>query len=252
MDEETLSVAMDDFAARRADILLCTAIIEAGLDLPNANTILVNHAHRFGLAQLYQLRGRVGRDRHRAYAYFIVPKDVALTRDATRRLAVLEELTELGSGFRVASHDLEIRGAGTFWKGPVGTDPPGRVRAVHAAALRAVAEISGSPPRRRRSRNWSCASRHSFRTTTSTRPASGWSSTGRCRRRDRGRRGRDRDGPAGPVRPASRPRPRPVRPGADARGMRAAEWRSSSAGTAPCFSPSPPTPRSTGRTWSPG
>ncbi|HEY5576830.1 MAG TPA: DEAD/DEAH box helicase, partial [Deferrimonas sp.] len=74
MDEETLSAAMDDFASRRADILLCTAIIEAGLDLPNANTILVNHAHRFGLAQLYQLRGRVGRDRHRAYAYFVVPK----------------------------------------------------------------------------------------------------------------------------------------------------------------------------------
>ncbi len=145
MDEETLSVAMDDFAARRADILLCTAIIEAGLDLPNANTILVNHAHRFGLAQLYQLRGRVGRDRHRAYAYFVVPKDVALTRDAGRRLAVLEELTELGSGFRIASHDLEIRGAGNL----LGKDQSGQIHQVgyelYTQLLsEAVAEISGN------------------------------------------------------------------------------------------------------------
>ena len=144
MEEETLSRAMDDFAARRADILLCTAIIEAGLDLPNANTILVNHAHRFGLAQLYQLRGRVGRDRHRAYAYFLVPKDVALTKDATRRLAVLEELTELGSGFRIASHDLEIRGAGNL----LGKDQSGQIHQVgyelYTQLLsEAVAEISG-------------------------------------------------------------------------------------------------------------
>ncbi len=144
MDEETLSAAMDDFASRRADILLCTAIIEAGLDLPNANTILVNLAHRFGLAQLYQLRGRVGRDRHRAYAYFVVPKDVALTRDATRRLAVLEELTELGSGFRIASHDLEIRGAGNL----LGKDQSGQIHQVgfelYTQLLsETVAEISG-------------------------------------------------------------------------------------------------------------
>jgi transcription-repair coupling factor (superfamily II helicase) len=144
MDEETLSRAMDDFAARRADILLCTAIIEAGLDLPNANTILVNHAHRFGLAQLYQLRGRVGRDRHRAYAYFLVPKDVALTRDATKRLAVLTELTELGSGFKIASHDLEIRGAGNL----LGKDQSGQIHQVgyelYTQLLsEAVAELSG-------------------------------------------------------------------------------------------------------------
>ncbi|HEU4949621.1 MAG TPA: DEAD/DEAH box helicase, partial [Candidatus Deferrimicrobiaceae bacterium] len=145
MDEETLSGAMDDFAARRADILLCSAIIEAGLDLPNANTILVNQAHRFGLAQLYQLRGRVGRDRHRAYAYFLVPKDVALTKDATRRLAVLEELTELGSGFRIASHDLEIRGAGNL----LGKDQSGQIHQVgyelYTQLLsEAVEEISGN------------------------------------------------------------------------------------------------------------
>jgi transcription-repair coupling factor (superfamily II helicase) len=144
MEEAGLSRAMDDFAAHRADILLCTAIIEAGLDLPNANTILVNHAHRFGLAQLYQLRGRVGRDRHRAYAYFLVPKDVGLTKDATKRLAVLEELTELGSGFRIASHDLEIRGAGNL----LGKDQSGQIHQVGyelytQLLAEAVAEISG-------------------------------------------------------------------------------------------------------------
>ncbi|MEW6721255.1 MAG: transcription-repair coupling factor [Thermodesulfobacteriota bacterium] len=144
MEEEKLSRAMDDFSARRADILLCTAIIEAGLDLPNANTILVNHAHRFGLSQLYQLRGRVGRDRHRAYAYFLVPKDVSLTKDAMKRLAVLEELTELGSGFRIASHDLEIRGAGNL----LGKDQSGQIHQVGyelytQLLAEAVAEISG-------------------------------------------------------------------------------------------------------------
>jgi transcription-repair coupling factor (superfamily II helicase) len=144
MEEGELSRAMNDFAAHRVDILLCTAIIEAGLDLPNANTILVNHAHRFGLAQLYQLRGRVGRDRHRAYAYFLVPKDVGLTRDAAKRLAVLEELTELGSGFRIASHDLEIRGAGNL----LGKDQSGQIHQVGyelytQLLAEAVAEISG-------------------------------------------------------------------------------------------------------------
>jgi transcription-repair coupling factor (superfamily II helicase) len=144
MDEEDLSLAMDDFAARRTDLLLCTAIIEAGLDIANANTILVNQAHRFGLAQLYQLRGRVGRDRHRAYAYFLLPKDVAMTRHATQRLAVLEELTELGSGFKIASHDLEIRGAGNL----LGKDQSGQIHQVGyelytQLLAEAMAELSG-------------------------------------------------------------------------------------------------------------
>ncbi len=146
MEEGELSRAMDDFAARRVDLLLCTAIIEAGLDLPNANTILVNHAHRFGLAQLYQLRGRVGRDRHRAYAYFLLPVDVAMTRQASQRLAVLEELTELGSGFKIASHDLEIRGAGNL----LGKDQSGQIHQVgyelYTQLLsEAMAELSGKP-----------------------------------------------------------------------------------------------------------
>ncbi len=146
MEEGELSRAMDDFAARRVDLLLCTAIIEAGLDLPNANTILVNQAHRFGLAQLYQLRGRVGRDRHRAYAYFLLPVDVAMTRQASQRLAVLEELTELGSGFKIASHDMEIRGAGNL----LGKDQSGQIHQVgyelYTQLLsEAMADLSGKP-----------------------------------------------------------------------------------------------------------
>ncbi|MBI5342884.1 MAG: transcription-repair coupling factor, partial [Deltaproteobacteria bacterium] len=144
MEEGELALAMDDFAARRVDLLLCSAIIEAGLDIPNANTILVNQAHRFGLAQLYQLRGRVGRDRHRAYAYFLVPKDAPMTKEAAQRLAVLEELTELGSGFKIASHDLEIRGAGNL----LGKDQSGQIHQVgyemYTQLLsEAMAEISG-------------------------------------------------------------------------------------------------------------
>lgn len=148
MDEEQLARAMDDFAGRRVDLLLCTAIIEAGLDIANANTILVNQAHRFGLAQLYQLRGRVGRDRHRAYAYFLLPRDVTMTKEATQRLGVIAELTELGSGFRIASHDLEIRGGGNL----LGKDQSGHIHQVgyelYTQLLsEAVAEISGREAR---------------------------------------------------------------------------------------------------------
>jgi transcription-repair coupling factor (superfamily II helicase) len=148
MDEEKLAIAMDDFAGRRADLLLCTAIIEAGLDIANANTILVNQSHRFGLAQLYQLRGRVGRDRHRAYAYFLLPGDVAMTKEALLRLGVIAELTELGSGFRIASHDLEIRGGGNL----LGKDQSGHIHQVgyelYTQLLsEAVAEISGRESR---------------------------------------------------------------------------------------------------------
>ena len=148
MDEKELAFAMDDFAGRRADLLLCTAIIEAGLDIANANTILVSQAHRFGLAQLYQLRGRVGRDRHRAYAYFLLPEDAMMTKEALMRLGVIAELTELGSGFRIASHDLEIRGGGNL----LGKDQSGHIHQVgyelYTQLLsEAVAEISGRDAR---------------------------------------------------------------------------------------------------------
>ena len=111
MDERELEKKMLGFVNRDYDILLSTAIIESGLDIPSANTIIIDRADRFGLAELYQLRGRVGRSKHRAYAYFILP-DGELTGDARRRLEVIQELCDPGSGFKIATYDLEIRGAG--------------------------------------------------------------------------------------------------------------------------------------------
>ena len=112
MKESELEKRMLGFVERRYDILLCTTIIESGLDIPTANTIIINRADRFGLAELYQLRGRVGRGGHRAYAYFICPPMNELTEEARKRLEVIQNLTEPGSGFRIATYDLEIRGAG--------------------------------------------------------------------------------------------------------------------------------------------
>lgn len=112
MPERELEQVMLDFHRQRFNLLVCTTIIESGIDIPSANTIIVNRADRFGLAQLHQLRGRVGRSHHRAYAYMIVPERGAMTRDAEKRLDALASLEELGAGFTLATHDLEIRGAG--------------------------------------------------------------------------------------------------------------------------------------------
>ena len=112
MRERELEQLMVDFYHRRFNILLCTTIIESGIDVPTANTIMINRADRFGLAQLHQLRGRVGRSHHRAYAYLIVPPRKQLTADAVKRLEAIESLENLGAGFVLATHDLEIRGAG--------------------------------------------------------------------------------------------------------------------------------------------
>jgi transcription-repair coupling factor (superfamily II helicase) len=114
MRERELEQLMVDFYHRRFDLLVCTTIIESGIDVPSANTILINRADRLGLAQLHQLRGRVGRSHHRAYAYLIVPSRKALTGDAAKRLEAIESLEDLGAGFVLATHDLEIRGAGEF------------------------------------------------------------------------------------------------------------------------------------------
>jgi transcription-repair coupling factor (superfamily II helicase) len=114
MRERELEQLMVDFYHRRFDVLICTTIIESGIDVPSANTILINRADRLGLAQLHQLRGRVGRSHHRAYAYLIVPSRKALTGDAAKRLEAIESLEDLGAGFVLATHDLEIRGAGEF------------------------------------------------------------------------------------------------------------------------------------------
>jgi transcription-repair coupling factor (superfamily II helicase) len=112
MRERDLEQVMLDFYHKRANLLLCTTIIESGIDVPTANTIVIDRADRFGLAQLHQLRGRVGRSHHQAYAYLITPPKNAMTSDAKKRLEAIESLEDLGAGFVLATHDLEIRGAG--------------------------------------------------------------------------------------------------------------------------------------------
>jgi len=112
MPERELEQVMLDFYHRRFNVLLCTTIVESGIDVPTANTIIINRADRFGLAQLHQLRGRVGRSHHRAYAYLLAPPKAVMTADAIKRLEAIDSLEDLGSGFTLATHDLEIRGAG--------------------------------------------------------------------------------------------------------------------------------------------
>ncbi|MFN8627500.1 MAG: transcription-repair coupling factor [Candidatus Binatia bacterium] len=126
MHERDLERVMADFFARKTHVLVCSAIIESGLDIPNANTIIIDRADHFGLAQLYQLRGRVGRSHERAYAYLMIPGEQLITRDAQLRLRALQELDELGGGFRLATHDLEIRGAGNL----LGKRQSGHIAAV--------------------------------------------------------------------------------------------------------------------------
>jgi len=126
MPERELEEKMLAFVRGDHDVLLCTTIIESGLDLPRVNTILIDRADALGLAQLYQLRGRVGRSRHRAYAYLLIPGEQALTREATQRLEAIQDLAALGSGFRLASMDLEIRGAGNL----LGAEQHGNLAAV--------------------------------------------------------------------------------------------------------------------------
>jgi len=112
MPERELEQVMLDFYHRRFNVLLCTTIVESGIDVPTANTIVINRADRFGLAQLHQLRGRVGRSHHRAYAYLLAPPRAVMTPDAVKRLEAIDSLEDLGAGFTLATHDLEIRGAG--------------------------------------------------------------------------------------------------------------------------------------------
>jgi transcription-repair coupling factor (superfamily II helicase) len=126
MAEHELENAIMAFLERKVDVLISTMIIESGLDFPNANTLIVNRADRFGLAQLYQLRGRVGRREQQAYAHFMVPRQIALTPSAVKRLQAMEEFEELGSGYRLAMRDLEIRGAGNV----LGIQQHGHVAAI--------------------------------------------------------------------------------------------------------------------------
>ncbi|WP_329831735.1 transcription-repair coupling factor [Stenotrophomonas geniculata] len=126
MPERELEKVMLDFQKQRFNVLLSTTIIESGIDIPNANTIIINRADRFGLAQLHQLRGRVGRSHHRAYAYLITPDRRAITPDAEKRLEAIASMDELGAGFTLATHDLEIRGAGEL----LGEDQSGQMAEV--------------------------------------------------------------------------------------------------------------------------
>ena len=145
--EADLERIMIDFVGRAYDVLLSTTIIENGLDIPNVNTIIVNHAERYGLAQLYQLRGRVGRSARRAYAYLLVPPADSLSQVARQRLAAIKEFSSLGSGFRVAALDLEIRGAGNL----LGAQQSGHIEAIgfdmYLKLLEeTVRELKGEPP----------------------------------------------------------------------------------------------------------
>ncbi len=114
LPEHQLEEVMRKFIDKEIDVLLCTTIVESGLDIPSANTIIINRADQFGLAQLYQLRGRVGRYKHQAYAYLLIPGTLAISSDARHRLIAIEELSELGSGFQLAARDMEIRGVGNM------------------------------------------------------------------------------------------------------------------------------------------
>ncbi|MHB9096713.1 MAG: transcription-repair coupling factor [Syntrophales bacterium] len=146
MTPKEIEGAMARFVRREDNILVSTTIIGSGLDIPTANTIIINRADRFGLAQLYQIRGRVGRSKEEAFAYLLVPKGAMLSRDAQKRLQVIMDFTEPGSGFRIASNDLEIRGAGNL----LGASQSGHVSAVGYELYtelmeKAIREIKGEP-----------------------------------------------------------------------------------------------------------
>ncbi|MDO8433527.1 MAG: transcription-repair coupling factor [Candidatus Binatus sp.] len=151
MNERQLENVMRDFIEKRINVLVCSAIIESGLDIPNANTMIINRADHFGLAQLYQLRGRVGRSRQKAYAYLLIPGEHIITRDAKRRIDALRELVESesgGGGFKLALADLEHRGAGNL----LGSEQSGEIVAVGFELYtemmeEAIAELRGEPHR---------------------------------------------------------------------------------------------------------
>ena len=126
MNETELEDVMSSFIEGRTDVLVCTTIIESGLDIPNANTIIIERADRFGLAELYQLRGRVGRWSRQAYAYLLLPRNSILTGNVRKRIAAMRKYTHLGSGFKLALRDLEIRGAGNI----LGAEQSGHINAI--------------------------------------------------------------------------------------------------------------------------
>jgi transcription-repair coupling factor (superfamily II helicase) len=150
MDADELEAVMARFIAGKTDVLVCTTIIESGLDIPNANTIIIDRADQFGLADLYQLRGRVGRAEHKAYAYLLLPREMMTVGAARKRISAIKQYSSLGAGFRIAMRDLEIRGAGSI----LGTAQSGHIVAVgfdlYCQLLKqAVAQLKGQKPRLR-------------------------------------------------------------------------------------------------------
>jgi transcription-repair coupling factor (superfamily II helicase) len=150
MDADELEAVMARFIAGKIDVLVCTTIIESGLDIPNANTIIIDRADQFGLADLYQLRGRVGRAEHKAYAYLLLPREMMTVGAARKRISAIKQYSSLGAGFRIAMRDLEIRGAGSI----LGTAQSGHIIAVgfdlYCQLLKqAVAQLKGQKPRLR-------------------------------------------------------------------------------------------------------
>ena len=192
MNEHALEQIMVGFWEKQYDVLVATTIVESGLDIPNANTLIVDRADMFGLSQLHQLRGRVGRGRERGYAYFTYPPERPLTETAYDRLATIAQHTELGAGMAVAMKDLEIRGSGNL----LGGEQSGHIAGVGFDLYvrlvgEAVADFRGrrrharrKPPRSRST----CRSTPTCRTTTCPASGCGWRPTGRS------------------------PRPRPTRP----------------------------------------
>jgi transcription-repair coupling factor (superfamily II helicase) len=150
MDADELEAVMARFIAGKTDVLVCTTIIESGLDIPNANTIIIDRADQFGLADLYQLRGRVGRAEHKAYAYLLLPREMMTIGAARKRISAIKQYSSLGAGFRIAMRDLEIRGAGSI----LGTAQSGHIMTVgfdlYCQLLKqAVAQLKGQKPRLR-------------------------------------------------------------------------------------------------------
>jgi len=150
MDADELELVMARFITGKTDVLVCTTIIESGLDIPNANTIIIDRADQFGLADLYQLRGRVGRAEHKAYAYLLLPREIMTVGAARKRISAIKQYSSLGAGFRIAMRDLEIRGAGSI----LGTAQSGHIMAIgfdlYCQLLKqAVAQLKGEKPRLR-------------------------------------------------------------------------------------------------------
>ena len=145
MDADELEGVMQRFVAGKIDVLVCTTIIESGLDIPNANTIIIDRADRFGLADLYQLRGRVGRAEHKAYAYLLLPREMMTVGAARKRINAIKQYSSLGAGFRIAMRDLEIRGAGSI----LGTAQSGHIVNGRVRSLLPAFETGGRATQRR-------------------------------------------------------------------------------------------------------